>query len=145
MTKRDALLGQLQETNERLREVLALHNQKDNVVRDSAIQRFGFTVDLAWRLIRAELMEYHKVTCTSPGECLREAFRQGIVADDIYWLKMIDMRNQTSHAYNQDMAERIYRELSNTQKRIDTLLAYFKKNEREQRCYYSYSRPLWWL
>ncbi|MDP3956168.1 MAG: HI0074 family nucleotidyltransferase substrate-binding subunit [bacterium] len=128
MTKREALLGQFSKANECLREALA--RPKDGIVRDSAIQRFEFTTDLAWKLMHAELNEIHKITCTSPGTCLRAAFKQGIIADDIFWLDMIEKRNLTSHTYIEALAERVYSILPNAQKRFDALLAYFNKTKK---------------
>ena len=43
-------LDELVGTVDRLGEVLAM--PKDDVVRDSAIQRFGFTVELSWKIIQ---------------------------------------------------------------------------------------------
>ena len=44
-------------------------------------------------------------------ECFREAYRQGLVSYDDEWIKLVDLRNETVHTYNEETAARIYGEL----------------------------------
>lgn len=90
---------------ERLKEVLQL--EKNSVVRDATIQRFEFTVELAWKSIQKFLLN-EKIICRSPKECLKEAFKFGLVNDDPAWLSMLDDRNLTVHTYNEKTADEIY-------------------------------------
>jgi len=79
--------------------------------RDSAIQRFEIAVDLAWKTLKTYLEEYKGIICRSPKGCFREAFSQGIIDYDDYWIKIIDFRNQTAHLYSETLADKIYAEL----------------------------------
>lgn len=92
----------------RFQEILA---EEENVInRDSAIQRFEFTVELAWKTLQKTLRE-EKIICRSPKECLQEAFKLGLIDDNEKWLDMIDDRNLTAHTYDETMAEKIYSHL----------------------------------
>lgn len=95
MTKLDSTLSQFQRAIKRLDQVLK--EQKSDIVRDSAIQRFEFTFDLSWKLIKAFLDEQRGIICHSPKECFRQACKQKIIDYDEFWLEMTDYRNQTSH------------------------------------------------
>jgi hypothetical protein len=40
-------------------------------------------------------------------DAVREAFQKGLIADGEGWIEMIQSRNQTSHTYNQTVADEI--------------------------------------
>jgi len=118
MTKSEITIKQFEKAVMRLDEVLAV--PETDIIRDSAIQRFEFTLDISWKMIKALLEEEKGIICVSPKECFREAYRQGIINYDEDWIKFVDMRNETVHTYNEDNAERIYNQLPNA-------LSHFKK------------------
>lgn len=109
MTKLSAQMEQLKKVLSRLNEVLAM--PQSDVVRDSAIQRFEFTLDLSWKAVKTFLEEKKGIICVSPKECLREAYRQGLVAYNDEWIKLVDLRNETVHTYNEETAEKIFSQL----------------------------------
>jgi nucleotidyltransferase substrate binding protein (TIGR01987 family) len=109
MTKFESLLDDFEKVLKKLDEVLKL--EKTEINRDSAIQRFEIAVDLAWKTLKTYLEEYKGIICRSPKGCFREAFSQGIIDYDDYWIKIIDFRNQTSHLYSENLADKIYDEL----------------------------------
>jgi nucleotidyltransferase substrate binding protein (TIGR01987 family) len=119
--KKLALLAQFERTVANLKEVLeriAVSNEKDHAVfRDSAIQRFEIAFDTCWKTIREKLKaEYGTVntvaqTASSPKKIFQEAFRQGIIENDVLWLDMTDMRNETTHAYNEAFSEEVLSKL----------------------------------
>jgi nucleotidyltransferase substrate binding protein (TIGR01987 family) len=109
MTKFESLLDDFEKVLTKLDEVLKL--EKTEINRDSAIQRFEIAVDLAWKTLKTYLEEYKGIICRSPKGCFREAFSQGIIDYDDYWIKIIDFRNQTSHLYSENLADKIYDEL----------------------------------
>ena len=103
---------------QRLDEVLKA--EKTVINRDAAIQRFEFTVELAWKSIQ-QFLRSQKIICRSPKECLQESFKFGLVNDDSLWIKMIDDRNLTAHTYNEALAEEIYDRLPNYLPLFDSL------------------------
>ena len=90
---------------QRLGEILS--EPESNTIRDAAIQRFEFTVELAWKVIQERLRD-ENIDCRSPKSCLQEAFLFGLVEDDPGWLQMMEDRNLTSHTYNEKSALSVY-------------------------------------
>jgi len=112
MTKQEAQLAQFKKALSRLNEALAA--PKSDIVRDSAIQRFEFTIDMAWKLVKTCLEEKYGIVCQAPKECFREAYKQKLLAYDEFWLELIDMRNQTSHTYKEEIARSVFERLPKT-------------------------------
>ena len=119
MEKRAALLSQLQRAAARLGEALAL--PVDDIVRDSAIQRFEFTYELAWKLMQAELKS-RGVRCDSPFDCIKNSAKVKLVDEDDAWVELVELRNLTSHVYSERMAKDIYEQLPRAQTLFDALI-----------------------
>jgi len=83
--------------------------------RDSAIQRFEFTVEIFWKTLRDFLKTEEGITCKSPKGCIREFFSSGYLNEDQArkLLEMIDSRNLTSHTYHEEVAEEIFKRIEN--------------------------------
>ena len=109
MTGCKVLMGQFQRALIRLDEVLM--QEPNDFMRDSAVQRFEFVFDLAWKSIKAHLHEVHGVVCASPKKCFREAYRLGIIEYDQIWLQATDDRNEIAHMYKEELAQELYQKL----------------------------------
>ena len=83
------------------------------IVRDGTIQRFEYTFESVWKLLKLYLAEQEGVICNSPKRCFREAFKASLLtAEEVAaCLVMTDDRNLTSHTYIEQVAEEIYRKL----------------------------------
>ena len=104
------ILVSFEKSLQRLEEIL---KEKETIAnRDSAIKRFEFTVELAWKCVQKFLRE-QEIICRSPKECLKEAFKFGLIEDDPRWLEMFEDRNLTVHTYNETTAEEVYERLPN--------------------------------
>ena len=88
----------------------ALEQPKTEWTRDSAIQRFEFTFELAWKAV-ARLAQEEGIESLSPRAALKTALKLGWIDDDENWLTMLDDRNRTSHTYNEAIAEELYSRL----------------------------------
>jgi len=84
--------------------------QSDRSNIDACIQRFEFTVELFWKLLK-RIIESRGGTPTYPKDVLREAFKGQLIHDESIWLRMLQDRNLTSHTYNQDLADEIYQRI----------------------------------
>jgi len=77
---------------------------------DGMIQRFEFTYELLWKLLKLYL-EREGIFVRTPRECFKEAYRLGFIANEEHGLKMIDDRNVSVHIYDRalsrEMLERI--------------------------------------
>ncbi len=81
----------------------SLDAPKDEFTRNSAIQCFEFTLGLTWKILK-RVLENRKFTVTSPRETIRLAAREGLIVDASRWLEYFDLRNLTSHTYNEEVA-----------------------------------------
>lgn len=120
MTKLQAQIAQFEKALRRLGEVLAA--EKNDITRDSAIQRFEFTLDLSWKSLKTYLEDKKGIVVASPKECFKEAYRQGIIAYQEGWITMVDMGNATVHTYDEEAAEEIFCQLPDAVKRFEELL-----------------------
>ena len=109
MVKRQNFLKAL----ERLQE--ALEFPYSVIVRDAVIQRFEFTFELAWKALRGYLKEIHGLVCNSPKQCFREGFSLDLYNEQTTaaLLKMVDDRNETTHTYDENKIEEIYKNIKN--------------------------------
>lgn len=87
----------------------------DDIYLDLAVKRFEFTFEMSWKAIKRYL-DFTGIGCVSPRSCYKEAFAQELITEEAVWLDMIEMRNLTSHTYNEDEIKEI----------IDKLDAYKK-------------------
>ena len=78
--------------------------------RDSAIQRFEFTLEIAWKSIKSFLLEYEGIECRSPKGCVREFLSTGYLDNTQIstLLMMIDDRNLATHTYHESLANEIF-------------------------------------
>lgn len=74
--------------------------------RDSTIQRFEYTWDLAWKTLKI-ILKHQGIECRNPKDCFKKAFSQEIIQDEANYLRMLEDRNETSHTYNKAFAEEI--------------------------------------
>lgn len=69
------------------------------------IQTFEFTHELAWNLMKDYFFWQGNAAITGSRDASREAFAKGLLEDGEGWMAMIKSRNQTSHTYDQAVAE----------------------------------------
>jgi nucleotidyltransferase substrate binding protein (TIGR01987 family) len=120
------LLKKFESALRRFEEIL--QKEKDEIVRDSAIKRFEICFDLAWKTLKAYLYEYQKVECYLPKSCFKLAYQEKIIDYGEYWMKIIDLRNQSLHIYRGDLADKIYDELHKVLEYMKKLFFVLKLN-----------------
>ncbi len=125
MLKLEANIEQFSQALKRFKE--ALLEEKTDLIRDASIKRFEFTLDLSWKTLKKFLEEKKGIVCNSPKGCFREAFANGLIPYNEIWLKMVDWRNETSHIYNEEIADEIYSNLKHVRKALELLLDIFKR------------------
>ena len=84
---------------------------------DATIQRFEFALELFWKTCKRCLF-LHGIETNSPRDTIIAAFQNHWISDQETWLQMLKDRNETSHVYDEMMAERIY---SNVQQYLPVL------------------------
>lgn len=80
------------------------------IVRDASIQRFEYSFETVWKLLKLHLDYRHGIICNSPKQCFREAYGNGLLTlEEVeICLEMTDDRNLTAHTYVEALAERIF-------------------------------------
>jgi nucleotidyltransferase substrate binding protein (TIGR01987 family) len=116
---------------ETLREIL--REPYSIIVRDATIQRFEYTYELFWKLMKEYLYSHEGIECNSPKSCFREALSVGLLNEEqtITCLEMTDDRNLTSHTYVEEVAESIYEKIRDYCELMDTVVNHIK-NRREK-------------
>jgi len=71
------------------------------------IQAFEFTHELAWSVMKDYFVYQGNTGITGSRDATREAFQRGLIVDGEGWMEMIASRNQTSHTYQQKVADEI--------------------------------------
>ena len=92
------------------------------------IQGFEFTLEVFWKLFKY-LAEQKGYQIDSPRSSLSAALSMGLIENEQTWVKMLKDRNETSHIYNEIVAQGIYSravkeyliEFQHSMKRVDKL------------------------
>lgn len=74
-------------------------------LRDACIQRFEYSIELSWKTS----MKILGSTTAAAKPAVREMARSNLILNAELWLEFIDSRNETSHAYDEDIAEKVFK------------------------------------
>ena len=91
----------------RLEEALATPSESE-LVKAGCIQYFEFCFELSWKAIKIVSPLLALPDCLSPKACLKLAFAQGWIGNELKWLEMLEARNRMSHTYDAKEALKIY-------------------------------------
>jgi len=84
----------------------------DDMLRDSVIQRFEYTYELCWKMLKRRLQldipSPETVDAMSFREMIREGAERGLIDDPRAWFSYREKRNLTSHTYNEKVARDVY-------------------------------------
>jgi nucleotidyltransferase substrate binding protein (TIGR01987 family) len=111
----------------KLEEILIM--PKDEVVRDAAVQRFEYTYELAWKMIKRFLKEVYNQDTDIFVEMLKNAAKVGLIDDYKAWQTFRQIRNYTSHNYSENGADFSY-----SQARVFVIYARNLANKLEEIC-----------
>lgn len=129
-SKLEVIIGQFAKAWDRLAEVLAMPLDAKGIVRDSAILRFEFTFELFWKCLKAwavkRLDEVH-----TASDALEYASIRKIIStkEEEHGRQLIRWRNMTSHLYEENMAEEIFRHVPEAERFMREVIARLKERE----------------
>lgn len=89
----------------------ALKRPKDEYIRDSVIQRFEYTYELSWKMLKRLLIEMEGTEIINPlsrKDLFRMAGEKLIIDDVESWFEFHKARNKTSHIYEESVADNTY-------------------------------------
>ena len=93
----------------RLKEGIENNSQNpEDLIKEGIIQRFEFTHELAWKVMK-DYLEYEGFqNITGSRSATREAFNKGLLTEGQLWMDMIESRNNTVHTYQAAILEKEY-------------------------------------
>ena len=84
----------------------------DEELRDACIQRFEYSFELCWKMLKRQLEQELPSPAEIDGYSFRQLFRvgaeRGFVDDVEAWFDYRELRNITSHTYDEAMAVKVY-------------------------------------
>ncbi|MDQ6989561.1 MAG: nucleotidyltransferase substrate binding protein [Mariprofundaceae bacterium] len=87
-------------------------DKADDMLRDSVIQRFEYTYELSWKMLKRRLQHDvaspEHLAAMSFRELMREGAERGLIADPQVWFLYRQKRNLTSFTYDADVAQDVY-------------------------------------
>lgn len=125
MTSHQISFVEIEKALSRLEEALRL--KKDDIIRDSVIQRFEFTIELSWKLLFKTLQHQGLQVPQTPKNIIREGARVGLISDPELWIYLIDQRNLSSHTYKENLAEQVYASAKKTPAAVKDLISKIKQ------------------
>lgn len=85
---------------------------KDEEVRDAVIQRFEYTFELSWKMLRRKLKSDYpsslEIEALDYKDLIREGAKNGYIEDPQSWFEYRNARNKTSHNYQESVAKEVY-------------------------------------
>jgi nucleotidyltransferase substrate binding protein (TIGR01987 family) len=93
-----------------LREAVTLLEERSlsQLEKEGIIQRFEYTWELAWKLLK-DYLEYTGIVLdtVTPAATIKAAFAAKVITDGENWMKALDARNKMAHTYNLKVFEDI--------------------------------------
>lgn len=98
---------------ERLKE--AVLEEPTEIIIDGTIQRYEFTFELAWKIMK-DYLEYNGFIdgLSSPRNIIQLAFQNKIIKNGDIWIQMMLDRNLLSHLYDEEKSREIYNNIKNS-------------------------------
>ena len=91
-----------------VRRLIEVYEQPySSFMRDSAIQRFEMCWELAWKVLRLRLAR-EGIEALTPRQVFQEALQAGLISDGNAWSALQKKRNETSHTYDEELADEVY-------------------------------------
>ena len=85
-----------------LKKGVNLFENLDELSKEGLIQRFEYTLELAWKTIKDYLESEEEIVAKSPKSAIKNAFQTDIIDDGELWINMLQDRNLMAHTYDED-------------------------------------------
>lgn len=86
-------------------------NPANTLMRDGVTQRFEYTYELSWKLLKRyleEVQDLRDVDAFGRKELFRHGHEAGLIADPQRWFAYHRAHNLTSHMYTEHIAQEVY-------------------------------------
>lgn len=85
----------------------------DELIKEGVIQRFEYTHELAWNVMKDYAFFQGNSTVGGSRDATREAYKLQLIEHADVWMDMIQSRNKTSHTYDENTANEIFAKIIN--------------------------------
>lgn len=87
------------------------NDSADDIIKEGIIQRFEFTHELAWKVMK-DFLDYEGIKNISGSRSTtREAFNKELIREGQLWMEMIESRNTTVHTYDEAILEHEFKKI----------------------------------
>jgi|SRR5690606_9668662 len=81
------------------------------VEKAGTIQFFEICFELSWKVLKDYLTEQGFADLKFPREIIKKAFEVNLIDDGQIWLEALANRNLTAHTYDEEVADRVVRDI----------------------------------
>ena len=90
--------------------------------RDGVVQRFEYTIEITWKTLKKFLQFEWGDSGLFPREIIKEFHKKWIIKDSKLFLDFLDLRNNSSHNYNEEMIQDMYEFIRDNHLAFDKLI-----------------------
>lgn len=83
----------------------------NDLEKQGLIQSFEYTFELAWNTLKDYFEAQGEANILGGRDAIRLAFKSGLIENGEVWMDMLKSRSLTSHTYNEDIAEKIVKDI----------------------------------
>ena len=88
-----------------LQRTIAIENPSE-AERGGLLQFFEIAFELSRKTLK-DYLESEGYTVRSPREAIKQGFQTGLIEDGHVWMRALDDRNLTTHAYEEAIAQKV--------------------------------------
>ncbi len=97
-----------------LKEAVLDVQNPSNLEKEGTIQRFEFTHELAWKVMKDFLQDKGIQGIIGSKDATKQAFQNELIIEGQIWMDMIESRNKTVHTYLEAILEKEYNLIINS-------------------------------
>ena len=100
----------------RLEEVVHLQSQRQlsPLEKDGMIQRFEYTQELAWKVLKNYIEYQGGERLAGSRDTIRQSFALGIITNADPWFDMLESRNEISNVYDENIENNLLDKITMT-------------------------------
>ena len=96
-------------------------NARSDLEKGGAIQAFEYTYELCWKTMK-RILANQSIETSIVKDIFRTAAQFNLIKDAEVWFDFIKKRNETTHTYNKETAEKVFNFLPVFQKEAEQFI-----------------------
>lgn len=101
-------------------------SKEQKAFRDASIQRFEYCVELCWKVA----VKFLGSNTAAAKPAIREMARNNLITNPSEWIDFIEARNNTSHSYDEGIAQKVFVQVEKFLPEAKKLLVALEKLEK---------------